>query len=137
MKSKNSNEFATSSIDGSITWWEIEKDVLIRVKRVVLPVKINVQIEKPLFLTNTEKIKENGEEREVTKEYGGTRIDNSTDTGASKFLLGTEQGVLFIVNKKNRRRNWSKIRTSSWKASRPYCRYAKKSILFQIYINCR
>ena len=34
------------------------------------------------------------------KEYGATRIDNSTDAGASKFLLGTEQGVLFIVNKK-------------------------------------
>ena len=65
-----------------------------------MPVDINVQIEKPLFLTNTEKIKENGEEKEVTKEYGGTRIDNSTDAGASKFLLGTEQGVLFIVNKK-------------------------------------
>ena len=100
MKSKNSNEFATSSTDGSIIWWEIEKDVLVSIKGVQLPVDINVQIEKPLFLTNTEKIKENGEEREVTKEYGGTRIDNSTDAGASKFLLGTEQGVLFIVNKK-------------------------------------
>lgn len=100
MKSKNSNEFATSSTDGSIIWWEIEKDVLVSIKGVQLPVDINVQIEKPLFLTNTEKIKENGEEREVTKEYGGTRIDNSTDAGASKFLLGTEQGVLFVVNKK-------------------------------------
>ncbi len=101
MKSKNSNEFATSSTDGSIIWWEIEKDVLVSIKGVVLPVDINVQIEKPLFLTNTEKTKNSeGQEVEITKDYGGTRIDNSTDAGASKFLLGTEQGVLFIVNKK-------------------------------------
>ena len=64
MKSKNSNEFATSSTDGSIIWWEIEKDVLVSIKGVQLPVDINVQIEKPLFLTNTEKIKENGEKKE-------------------------------------------------------------------------
>lgn len=102
LKSKNSNEFATSSTDGSLIWWEIkEKDVLVNIKGFTLPVDIDVQTEKPLFLTNTEKVKDvNGEEKEVTKEYGGTRIDNSIDAGASKFLLGTEQGVLFIVNKK-------------------------------------
>lgn len=101
LKSKNSNEFATSSTDGSLIWWEIrEKDVLTSTKGIQIPVEIDVQTEKPLFLTHTDKVKEGEEEREVTKEYGGTRIDNSIDAGASKFLLGTEQGVLFIVNKK-------------------------------------
>ena len=49
---------STSSTNGSIIRQEIEKDVLVSIKGVVLPVDINVKIEKPLFLTNTEKIKE-------------------------------------------------------------------------------
>ena len=56
-----------SSTDGSLIWWEIEKDVLVSIKGVQLPVDINVQIEKPLFLTNTEKIKENREEKKLQK----------------------------------------------------------------------
>ena len=45
MKSKNSNEFATSSTDGSIIWWEIEKDVLVSTKGFQLPVDILSQLE--------------------------------------------------------------------------------------------
>ena len=101
LKSKNSNEFATSSTDGSIRWWEIkDKDALTSLKGIVLPVDIDSQTDKPLYLTNTDVIEENGEKKEVTKEYGVTNIDNSIDAGAAKFLLGTEQGILFIVNKK-------------------------------------
>ena len=109
MKSKNSNEFATSSTDGSIIWWEIEKDVLVSTKGFQLPVDILSQLEeKNEEKEDNKKGKKNDEKKKLflknaednDKEYGATRIDNSTDAGASKFLLGTEQGVLFIVNKK-------------------------------------
>ena len=101
LKSKNSNEFVTSSTDGSVIWWEIkDKDCLVSLKGIQLPVDIDLQTEHPLFLTNSEKVMVDGEEKEITKEYGGTRIDNSTDAGAAKFLLATEQGTIFIVNKK-------------------------------------
>ena len=102
LKSKNSNEFVTSSTDGSVIWWEIkDKDCLVSLKGIQLPVEIDLQTDKPLFLTNTEKVTNaEGVEEEITKEYGGTRIDNSTDAGAAKFLLATEQGTIFIVNKK-------------------------------------
>ena len=101
LKSKNSNEFVTSSTDGSVIWWEIkDKDCLVSLKGIQLPVEIDLQTDKPLFLVNTDKIMVDGEEKEITKEYGGTRIDNSTDAGAAKFLLATEQGTIFIVNKK-------------------------------------
>ena len=101
LKSKNSNEFVTASTDGSVIWWEIkDKDCLVSLKGIQLPVDIDMQTEKALLLTNTEKITIDGEEKDITKEYGGTRIDNSTDAGAAKFLLATEQGTIFIVNKK-------------------------------------
>ena len=101
LKSKNSNEFVTSSTDGSVIWWEIkDKDCLVSLKGIQLPVDIDLQTEKPLYLTNTEKVNVDGEDKDITKEYGGTRIDNSTDAGAAKFLLATEQGTIFIVNKK-------------------------------------
>ena len=93
LKSKNSNEFVTVSTDGSIRWWEIkEKEALVNPIGVVTPVDIDLQTDKPLFLLNTE--------GDVEKEYGPTKIDNSSDAGASKFLLGTEQGIIFVVNKK-------------------------------------
>ena len=93
LKSKNSNEFVTSSTDGSVRWWEIkEKEALVNSIGVAQPVEIDLLTDKPLFLMNTE--------GDVEKEYGPTKIDNSSDAGATKFLLGTEQGIIFIVNKK-------------------------------------
>ena len=146
MKSKNSNEFATSSTDGSIIWWEVEKDVLVSTKGFQLPVDILSQLEeKNEEKEDNKKGKKNDEKKKLflknaednDKEYGATRIDNSTDAGASKFLLGTEQGVLFIVNKKKiRRRNWTKIRIAKRKTFRPNSGNAKKSHLFQIHFNC-
>jgi dynein intermediate chain 2 len=34
------------------------------------------------------------------KEYGGTRIEYHPDSGGTKFLVATEQGVTFLANKK-------------------------------------
>ena len=84
-----------------------------------------------LFLTKTEKIndeKKKWRKKDNDKEYGATRIDNSTDAGASKFLLGTEQGVLFIVNKKKSEGEiGQKLGLTKRKTFRSYCWYAKKS----------
>ncbi|MCQ2816553.1 MAG: hypothetical protein MJ252_04715 [archaeon] len=92
MKSRNSNEFVTCSTDGSIRWWEIqEKECLTLLEGYTTPVEINCL--KPLFLTNTD-------ENDITKDYGGTRIDNNSEAGATKFLIATEQGAIFVVNKK-------------------------------------
>ena len=95
LKSKNSNEFATCSTDGSIRWWEIkEKEALINANGIILPVEIGKLTDRILFLSNINP--EDGAE----KEYGPTKIENSSDAGATKFLLGTEQGIIFTVNKK-------------------------------------
>ena len=48
--------------------------------------------DKPLMLIN--------KEGEIVKEYGGTKIEYHPDSGASKFLIATEQGVIFLANKK-------------------------------------
>lgn len=96
LKSKNLTEFVTCSTDGSIRWWEIkDKECLILLEGYTTPVEI-VPLCTHLFLTNKEVIGD----KEITKEYGGTKIDNTSDAGPNKFLVATEQGVIFVVNKK-------------------------------------
>lgn len=94
LKSKNSNEFVTTSTDGGVIWWELQDPkCVVSLKEVSLPVPINREPNKILYLENTD-------DKGITKNYGGTRIDNTVDAGAAKFLIGTEQGILFVVNKK-------------------------------------
>lgn len=85
LKSKNGNEFVTSSTDGRVIWWEIRDMLSTTNPPTIVP-------DKPLYLVH--------KDAEAEKEYGGTKIEYNPDVGSTKFLIGTEQGIIFIANKK-------------------------------------
>jgi dynein intermediate chain 2 len=69
-----------------VIWWEIKG------YNVVPAVSITIEPEKPLILMD--------KDNEIEKEYGGTKIEYNPEAGATKFLIGTEQGTIFVANKK-------------------------------------
>jgi len=76
--SKTNSEFVSTSTDGWILWWDTR------------------------YLSNP--IEEFSIEADVDgngpKILGGTRLDYNAEAGAFKYLVGTEQGHVFQVNKK-------------------------------------
>jgi len=86
LKTKNATEFVTTSTDGKVIWWEIKG------LNTNPPATITIEPEKPLILMD--------KENEIEKEYGGIKIEYNPDAGATKFLIGSEQGTIFVTNKK-------------------------------------
>lgn len=108
LKSKNGTEFVTTSTDGKVIWWDIRD--LNQPKKIYLspdcaeikePGKPDNEAEwiknpnyKNFILIDKEK------ETGIEKEYGGLKIEYNPEAGASKFLIVTEQGTIFLANKK-------------------------------------
>jgi len=86
LKSRNGYEFVTTSTDGKVIWWEIKG------YNATPAVPVTIEPEKPLVLID--------KDNEIEKEYGGTKIEYNPEAGATKFLIGTEQGTIFVANKK-------------------------------------
>jgi dynein intermediate chain 2 len=84
LKSKMGTEFVTSSTDGKVIWWDIKN-------MFSTSPPPNIEPDKPYILVD----KEDGD-----KEYGGMKIEYNPEAGANKFLIGTEQGTIFLANKK-------------------------------------
>jgi len=87
LKSNKSVEFVTTSTDGKAIWWDV-KGINSNP-----PVPVTIENEKPSLI-----LLDKGSE--VEKEYGGIRIEYNPEAGSTKFLFGTEQGIIFLANKK-------------------------------------
>jgi len=76
IQSRTGNEFSSVSTDGYIHWWDIRK----------------------LGSGPMDSMKLEGEDDGVV--YGGTCMEYRTDAGATRFLIGTEQGMLMTIERK-------------------------------------
>jgi len=75
IQSRTGSEFTSVSTDGYIFWWDTRK----------------------LGSGPMDKMKLQGEEGTC---YGGTSLEYRTDAGATRFLVGTEQGTMMAVERK-------------------------------------
>lgn len=108
LKSKLGTEFVTTSTDGKVIWWDI-RDMNIPKKVYLCPDSAEIKepgkpdneadwIKNPNYKSFILVDKEKGSD--VEKEYGGLKIEYNPEAGASKFLIVTEQGTIFLANKK-------------------------------------
>lgn len=84
---KQNYDCVSTSTDGRILWWDMR----------------NPQAPVDTF-TIEQEIDGKG-----NKILGGTRLDYNMEAGASKYLVSTEQGYTFLVNKKQTGQNSTKI----------------------------
>lgn len=122
LKSKNGTEFVTTSTDGKVIWWDIRD--FSNPKKIYLcpdgaeikePGKPDNEAEwiknvnyKPFILVDKDK------DGSFEKEYGGLKIEYNPEAGASKFLIVTEQGTIFLSNKKKNEADISQKYGFSW-----------------------
>jgi len=122
LKVKNGTEFVTTSTDGKVIWWDIRD--LNNAKKIYLcpdnaeikePNKPDNEAEwiknvnyKPFILVDKDK------DTNTEKEYGGLKIEYNPEAGASKFLIVTEQGTIFLSNKKKNDADISQKYGFSW-----------------------
>ena len=78
---KSGNEFVSASTDGRMMWWDFRKD-----KEPIDSCKMTDGMTNP----------ETGEESIL----GGTCLEYNPEAGATKYLAGTEQGIIIQANKK-------------------------------------
>lgn len=104
LKSKNGTEFVTTSTDGQVIWWDI-RDLSNPKKVYVCP--DSAEIKEPGKPDNEAEWIRNPNfkifnlvDTATDKEYGGLRIEYNPEAGATKFLIVTEQGTIFLANKK-------------------------------------
>lgn len=109
LKSKHGTDFVTTSTDGKVIWWDI-RDINIPKKIYLCPDGAEIKdttkedaewVKNPkykhfLLIAKTD----DKDENDVGKEYGGLKIEYNPEAGASKFLIVTEQGTIFLCNKK-------------------------------------
>ena len=78
---KSGNEFVSASTDGRMMWWDFRKD-----KEPIDSCKMTDGVINP----------DTGEESIL----GGTCLEYNPEAGATKYLAGTEQGIIIQANKK-------------------------------------
>jgi len=76
--SKSNTECVSTSTDGRILWWDTR----------------NLAAPTDSFMMEADL------DGKGTKILGGTRLDYNSEAGPVKYLVGTEQGHVFLVNKK-------------------------------------
>mmetsp|Transcript_9082 Transcript_9082/g.8962 ORF Transcript_9082/g.8962 Transcript_9082/m.8962 type:complete len:603 (-) Transcript_9082:172-1980(-) len=82
INSKTGNQCVSVSTDGQMLWWDTRK--------------LNEPTDSLLMCTD---VKGNGQV------LGGSSLEYNSEAGPSKYLVGTEQGVVLMVNLKNRKQN--------------------------------
>lgn len=82
INSKTGNQCASVSTDGQILWWDTKK--------------LSEPTDSLQLCTD---IKTNGQI------LGGSSLEYNADAGFTKYLVGTEQGVVLLINLKNRKQN--------------------------------
>lgn len=102
LKSKYGTEFVTTSTDGKVIWWDI-RDLQTPKKIYLCP--DSAEIKEPGKPENEADWIKNPNYKnfllvEGEKEYGGLKIDYNPEAGATRFLIVTEQGTIFLASKK-------------------------------------
>lgn len=82
INSKTGNQCVSVSTDGQMLWWDTRR--------------LTEPTDNLLMSTDT---KNNGQV------LGGSSLEYNSEAGPSKYLVGTEQGVVLLVNLKNRKQN--------------------------------
>merc|ERR1711991_673233 len=82
INSKTGNHCVSVSTDGQIMWWDTRK-----------------------LAEPTEKLELNTNHAGGGQVLGGSSLEYNSEAGPSKYLVGTEQGVVLMVNLKNRKQN--------------------------------
>lgn len=82
IQSRTGTEFVSVSTDGTIRWWDARK--------LGTGCTDSMQLEYQL---------DNDDNKGIVK-YGGTSLEYRTDAGATKYLVGTEQGTIISVERK-------------------------------------
>ena len=82
INSKTGNQCVSVSTDGQMLWWDTRK--------------LNEPTDSLLMSTD---VKGSGQV------LGGSSLEYNSEAGPSKYLVGTEQGVVLMVNLKNRKQN--------------------------------
>lgn len=82
INSKTGNQCVSVSTDGQMLWWDTRR--------------LSEPTDSLLMCTDT---KGNGQV------LGGSSLEYNSEAGPSKYLVGTEQGVVMLVNLKNRKQN--------------------------------
>mgnify|MGYP000029415572 CR=1 FL=1 len=84
INSKTGNQCVSASTDGQMLWWDT--------RRLSEPTD-------SLLLSTDTKAADGGQI------LGGSSLEYNSEAGPSKYLVGTEQGVVMMVNLKNRKQN--------------------------------
>lgn len=82
INSKTGNQCVSVSTDGQMLWWDTRR--------------LSEPTDSLLLCTD---VKANGQI------LGGSSLEYNSEAGPSKYLVGTEQGVVLMVNLKNRKQN--------------------------------
>jgi dynein intermediate chain 2 len=82
INSKTGNQCVSVSTDGQMLWWDTRR--------------LSEPTDSLLLCTD---VKANGQV------LGGSSLEYNSEAGPSKYLVGTEQGVVLMVNLKNRKQN--------------------------------
>lgn len=83
IQSKTGTQCASVSTDGRMLWWDVRK--------LLEPIDSNELCES-----------ESGDTLEQKKLYGGSSMAYLQEAGPTKYLVGTEQGVVVTVNTRNK-----------------------------------
>lgn len=83
IQSRTGNECCSISTDGLMLWWDIRKLKAGPIDKFVLRMDDNdkIKMEQPLI-------------------YGALSLEYKSDAGATRYLIGTEQGVILLVDRK-------------------------------------
>jgi len=84
IQSRTGTEFVSVSTDGSICWWDARK--------------LGTGPMDQMLLRDEQSEDESGSASNML--YGGTSLEYRTDAGATKYLVGTEQGTILSVERK-------------------------------------
>merc|ERR1740127_200165 len=87
LQSKTQSECVTVSTDAQVLWWDVRN------------------LSEP-----TERCELTNGDKENPKSMGGTSIEWTQEAGPTKYLVGTEQGVVLALNKKPKKA----VETGTW-----------------------
>lgn len=83
IQSRTGTEFVSVSTDGQICWWDARK--------------LGTG---PTDQMQLQGLAEDDDEKQAATRYGGTSLEYRTDAGATKYLVGTEQGTVISAERK-------------------------------------
>ena len=91
ISSKTGHQCASISTDGQMMWWDTRKLEEGPIDSILLAIDSKIACEKKLSKTSMI--------------LGGSSLEYNSEAGPTKYLVGTEQGIVMSVNLRNRKMN--------------------------------